>query len=137
MRYLCIHNQRDGVLLVARLLMVALFILFGWQKVTGFAGTVDYMGSVGAPLPWLSAIVAVAIELGLGLLIAIGFFTRPVAILFAFYTVATAFIGHRYWTLTGMDHAMAMINFYKNVNIAGGFLLLAVTGPGRFSIDGK
>lgn len=66
-----------------------------------------------------------------------GYFTRPIAIIFAVHTVATAFIGHRYWALTGMDQYMAMINFYKNVSIAGGLLLLAVTGPGRFSIDKK
>lgn len=137
MRYLSLDNQRDGFILVARILMMVLFVLFGWQKLTGFGGTVGYMASVGAPLPMLSAIIAVVVELGFGLLIAVGFFTRPIAIIFAVYTIATAFIGHRYWTLTGMDQFMAMINFYKNISIAGGLLLLAVTGPGRYSIDKK
>jgi putative oxidoreductase len=117
--------------------MMVLFVLFGWQKLAGFGGTVGYMASVGAPLPVLSAVIAVVVELGFGILIAIGCLTRPIAIIFAVYTVATAFIGHRYWALTGMDQYMAMINFYKNVSIAGGLLLLAVTGPGRLSIDKK
>ncbi|MCP3728537.1 DoxX family protein [Paraburkholderia sp. CNPSo 3272] len=137
MRYFSLDNQRDGFILAARILMMVLFVLFGWQKLAGFAGTVGYMASVGAPLPILSAIIAVAVELLFGILIAVGFFTRPIAVIFTVYTVATALIGHRYWALTGMDQYMAMVNFYKNVSIAGGLLLLAVTGPGRYSVDRK
>jgi putative oxidoreductase len=137
MRYLCLDNQRDGLILAARILMMVLFVLFGWQKLAGFAGTVAYMASDGLPLPTLAAIIAIVVELGLGLLMAVGLFTRPIAIILAVYTVATALIGHRYWALTGMEQYMAMINFYKNVSIAGGLLLLAVTGPGRYAIDKK
>lgn len=85
----------------------------------------------------LSAIVTVGVEIGFGLLIAVDFFTRPIAIIFTVYTVATAFIDHRYRALTGTDRYMAMVNFYKNVSFAGAQLLLAVTGPGRFFIDNK
>ena len=95
----------------------------------------DLAARLGAPAPTLSAIIAVAAELGGGLLILIGFFTRPLALLLAVYTVATALIGHRYWTMTGMEQYGAMINFYKNISIIGGLLLLFVTGPGKYSID--
>jgi putative oxidoreductase len=137
MKYFSLEGQRDGVLLVARILLVVLFVLFGWQKLTGFSGAVGYMASVGAPVPTVSAIIAIVAELGIGLLILVGFFTRPLALLLAVYTIATALIGHRYWALTGMDHFEAMINFYKNVSIAGGLLLLALTGPGIYSVDRK
>ena len=70
-------------------------------------------------------------------LIAIGFYTRPLALAFAAYTLATALFGHRYWGLQGMEQYMAMINFYKNVSIIGGLLLLALSGPGRYSVDRK
>lgn len=135
MRYLSLQNQRDGILLAARILLVALFVIFGWQKLTGFSSTVGYMTTVGAPFPALSAIIAVVVEFGIGIVVLVGFFTRPLALLLAVYTVATAFIGHRYWALSGMEHTAAMIGFYKNVSIAGGFLLLALTGPGRISLD--
>ena len=69
MSNLSLNNQRDGLLLAIRILMMVLFILFGWQKLVGFHGTVGYMTSVGAPLPALSAIIAVVIELGFGILI--------------------------------------------------------------------
>jgi len=58
-------------------------------------------------------------------------------VLLALYTLATAFIGHHYWTMTGTDHYANMTNFYKNVSITGGFFLLYVTGAGKYSIDAK
>ncbi|WP_414439968.1 DoxX family protein [Burkholderia sp. 22PA0106] len=135
MRYLSLEGQKDGVLLVARVLMMVLFVMFGWQKLTGFSGTVAYMGSTGVPAPMLAAAVAVVMEFVAGVLIVLGFWTRPVALLLALYTLGTAFIGHHYWTMSGMEQYANMINFYKNVSIVGGLLVLAVAGPGRFSID--
>ncbi|AXK67291.1 MULTISPECIES: DoxX family protein [Burkholderia] len=137
MRYVSLESKKDELLLAARVLLMILFVLFGWQKLAGFSGTVAYMASTGSPSPELSAVIAVAIELVGGALIAIGFYTRPLALLFAAYTLATALIGHRYWQLQGMDQYVAMINFYKNISIIGGLLLLAVTGPGRYSLDRK
>ena len=135
MRYNLFGRGNDVVLLVARVLIAALFVLFGWSKLTGFSGTVGYMASVGAPAPMLSAIIAVVMEFFVGLLIVAGFYTRPLAVLLALYTIGTALIGHHFWTMTGADQMANMINFYKNVSIAGGLLALAVTGPGRLSVD--
>ncbi|WP_175734403.1 DoxX family protein [Burkholderia ambifaria] len=137
MRYVSLDSKKDELLLAGRVLMMILFVLFGWQKLNGFSGTVAYMASTGAPSPELSAVIAVAVELVGGALIAIGFYTRPLALVFAVYTLATALIGHRYWALQGMDQYLAMINFYKNISIIGGLLLLAVSGPGRYSFDRK
>lgn len=137
MQYLSLEKYKNSFLLVARIFLAIFFVLFGWQKMMGFEGTVGYMASVGAPLPQISAIIAVIVELVFGLLIVAGYFTRPLALLLAVYTVATAIIGHPYWSMSGMDQYMAMTNFYKNVSICGGFLLLAFTGPGRYSLDRK
>jgi putative oxidoreductase len=52
-----------------------------------------------------------------------------------FYTLGTAFIGHRYWTMTGADRVDSMDSFYKNLSVMGGFLLLYITGAGKYSID--
>ncbi|WP_321799585.1 DoxX family protein [Caballeronia sp. J97] len=135
MRYFSFEQRKDALFLLARLLMMVLFVLFGWQKLVGFSGTVAYMGSVGAPAPTLSAIIAVVMELVVGIAIVIGFYTRPLALLLALYTLGTALIGHHYWTMTGMEQYANMINFYKNLSIMGGLLLLAATGPGRYSLD--
>jgi putative oxidoreductase len=75
----------------------------------------------------------------LGLLILIGFYTRPIAVLLALYTLGTAMIGHAYWHTTGdmMQDLNTKIHFFKNMSIVGGFLLLAVAGPGAISVDKK
>ena len=128
---------RDAVILVARILLVVLFITSGWSKLTNYSGTVTYMAQSGAPLPPVAAVVATAVELLVPISIILGALTRPLAVLMAFYTLATALIGHRYWTMTGAAQAESMINFYKNVSIMGGFFLLYVTGAGRYSADAR
>jgi len=131
------EKRRHEAILAARLLLALLFILFGWLKLTGFSGAVTYMAATGAPVPVLSAAIAVVMEFFVGLAILLGLATRPLALLLLLYTLATAIIGHHYWTMTGMAQFEAMINFYKNVSIMGGLLLLYVTGAGRYSIDAR
>ena len=72
-------------------------------------------------------------ELPVAFAVAIGAFTRPAAVLMFFYTLGTALIGHRYWTMTGTDRVDGMDSFFKNLSIMGGFLLLYITGA--VSID--
>lgn len=125
----------DSAILVARILLVLLFTIFGWQKLTGFEGTVAYMGQVGAPFPFIAAIIAVAMEFFVGLAILLGVLTRPLALLLLIYTFGTALIGHHYWTMSGMTQYENMINFYKNISIMGGLLLLYISGAGKYSLD--
>ncbi|CAM6530937.1 TPA: DoxX family protein [Enterobacter hormaechei subsp. steigerwaltii] len=135
LRYFDFGSSRSFLLLTARIAIVVLFIIFGYPKLTGFSGTVQYMTSLGAPMPMLAAIIAVVMEVPAAILIVLGFFTRPLAVIFVFYTLGTAVIGHHYWDMTGDAVLPNMINFYKNVSIAGGFILLAITGPGAISLD--
>jgi putative oxidoreductase len=136
-RYSLFERWKHELLLLARILLMILFVLYGWGKLTGFSGTVGYMVAQGAPLPTLSAIIAVLMELLVGLALVVGFYTRPLALLLALYTLATALIGHHFWTMDDGARAANAINFYKNISIIGGLLLLCATGPGRYSIDRK
>ena len=128
---------RDEVILVSRILLVLLFLIFGWDKLTDYSGTVAYMSQNGVPLPAIAALVAIVVEFVVSIAVIVGVWTRPLALLLALYTLATAFIGHPYWTMSGADAYDNMINFYKNVSIMGGFVLLYVTGAGKHSIDGR
>ena len=105
----------DVGVLVARILMPILFITAGWGKITGYAGTQQYMEAMGVPGFMLPLVIL--LEFGGGL-----------AILFGFLTRTTAFHSN---FAEGVNSLM----FMKNLSIAGGFLLLAITGPGAFSID--
>jgi len=128
---------KDEALLVARVLLVVLYLLSGWSKLSDYSGAVGFMTQEGAPLPALAAAVAIFMEVPVAIAILVGAFTRPLAVLLALYTLATAFIGHHYWTMTGPAQLDNLIHFYKNISIMGGFLLLYVAGPGKYSVDAK
>jgi putative oxidoreductase len=130
-----INHINDELILAARLLLATLFLIFGWRKLRDFSGTVSQMVQLGAPMPVLAAGVATFMELPVAFAVAIGAFTRPSALLLFLYTLGTALIGHRYWTITGAGYVDSMDSFYKNLSIMGGFLLLYVAGAGKFSID--
>jgi putative oxidoreductase len=127
--------NHDEVILAARLLLATLFLIFGWRKLRDFSGTVSQMAQLGVPMPVLAAGGATFMELPVAFAVAIGAFTRPSAFLMFFYTLATALIGHRYWNMTGTEQVDSMDSFYKNLSIMGGFLLLYITGAGKYSID--
>jgi putative oxidoreductase len=125
----------DGVILAARLLLAAIYLIFGWRKLTDYSGTVSRMVQDGAPIPLLASAVAIFMELPVAFAVAVGALTRPSAVLLALYTLGTALIAHRYWTMTGAKKIDSMEDFYKNLSMMGGFLLLYITGAGKYSID--
>ncbi|WP_337158909.1 DoxX family protein [Pseudomonas putida] len=135
MRYSLFEGQRDIIILLARVLLMILFILSGWSKLTGFEGTVNYMSSLGAPAPMLAAAIAVIMEFAVGILLILGFYTRPLAFLFALFVLGTALIGHPFWSMVDPERSANMTQFLKNMSIVGGLLLLAVSGAGRLSLD--
>jgi putative oxidoreductase len=128
-------DLNNAVILVARLLLAALYLIFGWRKLMDYPGTVSRMVQDGAPMPALASVIAIFMELPVAFAIAVGAFTRPLAALLALYTLGTALIAHRYWTVTGPHKVDSMEEFYKNLSIMGGFLLLYITGAGKYSID--
>jgi putative oxidoreductase len=129
------NHINDELILVARLLLATLFLIFGWRKLRDFSGTVSQMVQLGVPVPVVAAAVATFMELPVAFAVAVGALTRLSAALMFFYTLGTALIGHRYWTMTGKDRVDSMDGFYKNLAIMGGFLLLSMTGAGQYSID--
>lgn len=137
MRYALLDGIRNETLLLSRILLVILFVLFGYFKITDLHGTTAAMATEGLPVPGLAAVVATILEFFVGIAVLFGYFTRPLALLLAAYTLATAIIGHHYWTMNGSEHIANMINFYKNLSIVGGFLLLCLSGPGKYSVDGR
>src|ERR1700723_4784674 len=132
---LMINGINDELTLAARLLLATLFLIFGYRKLRDYSGTGSQLVQLGVPMPVLAAAVATFMELPVAFAVAVGAFTRPSALLLVFYTLGTALIGHRYWTMTGADLVDSMDSFYKNLSIMGGFLLLYVTDAGKFSID--
>jgi putative oxidoreductase len=126
----------SGLIFIARIALAILFLWGGVMKLVGYAGFVSYLQSKGVPYPQIGAPIATAIEVVGGVFLVVGFVTRPLAILLAAYSIVTAVLGHDFWNVANAaeQHDM-VIHFWKNVGIAGGFLLLSVTGAGGVSID--
>jgi putative oxidoreductase len=137
MMQLRVERSSDEVILVARILLVVLFVVFGWSKLFDYSGTAGYMAQAGAPIPSVAALVAIVVEVFVALAVAFGAWTRPLALLLALYTLGAALIAHHFWTMEGATRYANAINFYKNISIIGGFLLLYVTGAGRYSVDAR
>jgi putative oxidoreductase len=123
--------------LAGRLLLVALFLPAGIGKLTGFAGTVGYIGSVGLPLPTLAAALAAVVEIGGGLALLFGFGTRIAALVLAGFTLVASFFFHAYWAVPAEQAFVQQLLFFKNVAVTGGLLALAAHGAGAWSVDAR
>jgi putative oxidoreductase len=128
---------RDALALIGRILVAAMFIPAGFAKLTGFAGTVGYISSVGLPLPALGAVIAIVVELGVGIAFLLGYKTRFAALILAVFTLAASVFFHAFWSAPEAAKMVTTLLFTKNIAIVGGLLALAAFGPGRFSVDKK
>lgn len=130
------YSQTQNVAaLVGRILLALIFITSGWSKIGGFDGTVGYIASKGLPLPQVAAIVAILCELGGGLLLAVGFKARWAGLVLAIFTLAAGILFHDFWNADAAAKMGQTINFWKNVSIAGGMLMVFAFGPGAYSVD--
>lgn len=132
-----LNNLQSPLALIGRILLALIFITAGFDKITGFEGTVGYIASKGVPMASVAALLAIVVELGGGLAVAFGFLTRWAALALAVFSIVAGFIFHTYWAVPADQVMMQQINFWKNISIAGGFLVLAAFGPGAISIDAK
>jgi putative oxidoreductase len=130
-------NAGDVFALIGRILIAFLFVPSGFGKLMGFAGTVGYIASKGVPLPEVCAAIAVAAELGLGLLFLFGWKTRWVALGLVIFVAVITPIFHNYWAVPEAQVMMQKLNFTKNLAIIGGLLAFASFGAGRLSVDGR
>ncbi|PBC07146.1 DoxX family protein [Mesorhizobium sp. WSM3859] len=126
------QSNSSTTILLGRILLAVIFLLSGFGKLTAISGTAAYFGALGLPVPTVTAVLVGLIELLGGLAVLIGFQTRIVAWVLAIFTIATGLVAH-----TGWADQMQMIQFLKNLAITGGFVLLASSGAGAYSIDAK
>ncbi len=131
------NTVNNALTLVGRILIAALFVPAGFGKIAGFEGTAGYIASVGLPLPQVGAAVAIIIELGLGLLLLVGWRSRLSALGIAVLTVVAGAIFHNYWAAPADQVMMQQINFFKNLAIGGGLLAFTAFGPGGWSLDAR
>ncbi len=115
-----------------RVLLAAIFVISGLGKIAAPAATIGYIESVGLPFATAGLLAAIAIEVGGGLALALGYKTRLVAALLAAFSIVTGLAFHN-----AIGDQNQFIHLLKNFAMAGGLLQVAAFGAGAFSIDGR
>jgi putative oxidoreductase len=109
------------VLVMARLLIASIFIVLGGERLLGAAGIGPLAGASFSNVTLLLS----AFELIVGLLIAVGWRVRPLALLMAAFLIVDAVLSHPFWRYTGSAQHAQVLHFFKNLSVIGGLLLLA------------
>ena len=112
---------------MGRLLLATIFLHEGLTTLGNYAASAAYVRAFGVPERLLP--LAIGVELGCGMLVALGLYTRVAAVLLAGFCMFTAVVFH-----TKFGELNQLLHFEKNLAMAGGFLVLAASGPGRFAI---
>lgn len=137
--------QQNAVVLVGRILLALMFVTSGFSKLVDPAGTAGMIAGAGLPAATALAYIAGIFELVGGLFVLVGFQTKITAYLLAVFCVFTALVFHS-GTINvpdfpaGANGLLTVFNglmMWKNITIAGGFLVLAAFGPGSISIDAR
>ncbi len=131
------NSIQNPLNLIGRLLLVALFLPAGIGKLTGFAGTVGYIASIGLPMPTLGAAMALIVEIVGSLALLAGYQTRIAALVLAVFTLVASFFFHAYWSAAPDQAFIVQLLFFKNLAVVGGLLALAAQGAGGWSLDAR
>ena len=116
--------------IIGRIFLSAIFLINGVVKIFNYEGTIQYMENFN--VPGYLIIPAITVEILFSILLIIGYQTKFSALVLSLFTLALAVIFH-----TDFSNQMQLMSFLKNIAIAGGFLIIFVYGPGKYSIDHK
>ena len=115
---------------LGRIFLSTLFLIEGTNKIFNYEETIQYMENFG--VPGYLAIPAIILEILFPLLLIIGYQTKIAALVMMIFTIVVAIIFH-----TNFDDHMQFITFFKDIAIAGGFIIIFVNGASKFSVDYK
>ena len=116
--------------ILGRLLLSAIFLINGIGKIFNYEATIQYMENFD--VPGYLIIPAITVEILFPILLILGYYTKFSALVLSLFTLALAVIFH-----TDFSNQMQLMSFLKNIAIAGGFLIIFVYGPGKYSLDHK
>ena len=125
----------DWILLAGRVALGAIFVKSGLQKLMTLSAFAASLANRGVPQSSMWAVIGATVEFVGGILIVSGLRTREASLLMILFVVVATGISHRYWEFADAARRAQESQFFKNLSIIGGFLLLFVTGPGRYGLD--
>jgi len=129
--------MNNALNLMGRILLAALFLPAGLSKLSGFEGTVGYIGSAGLPFASVAAAAAIAVEILGSVALILGFQTRIAAAVLTVFTIVASVFFHAFWAAAPEQAFMQQLLFFKNVGVIGGLLLMVSSGAGAWSLDAK
>ena len=119
---------KEAAALAGRLLLSAIFLHEAFAKLTAYSAAVVYSEAFGISGKFVP--LAITVEVGCGLLIVLGYYTRAAALVLAGFCVATAVVFH-----SKLGNRNELLHFEKDLAIAGGFLVLFAHGAGAWALD--
>ena len=129
------ESRRDVILLLGRIALGAIFVKSGLQKLMALSAFAASLASRGVPQSSVWAVVGATVEFVGGILIVTGLRTREASLLMVLFVIVATGISHRYWEFADAARRLQESQFFKNLSIIGGFVLLFATGSGRFGLD--
>lgn len=130
------QSVQDVASLAGRVLIAAIFVISGLNKLSDFSGTAAFMSAAGLPAADILLVLTLLIEVAGGLMIMLGLYTQSVALLIFLFMIPVTAVFHNPWVAVEAAQAQQqMIHFLKNLAIMGGLLQLFASGPGRFSLE--
>ena len=130
-------SLKTPLVVLARILLAAMFILSGAGKLGNIAGTAGYIASAGLPAASLLGVLAGALEVVAGVALVVGFKARWAALALGLFTLLASVIFHAYWAMPADQQFVQQLMFMKNLAIAGGMFALAAFGAGPLSFDAR
>lgn len=128
-------TRDDVILLLGRVALGAIFVKSGLQKLLALSAFAASLGQRGIPQSGVWAVIAVTVEFVGGIVIVTGMRTREASLLMILFVIVATGLSHRFWEFADAARRAQESQFFKNLSIIGGFLLLFVSGGGRFSLD--
>lgn len=128
-------TMSNALALIARVLLATMFLIAGYSKIGGFAGTAGAIASKGLPIPEVLAAVTLAVELVAGVLLVLGWKARWAALALALFTATASYFFHNFWAMPEAQQMTQQLFFTKNLAVIGGMLLIMALGPGAWSVD--
>ncbi|UOD32539.1 DoxX family protein [Massilia violaceinigra] len=126
------NNNTSVIPVIGRVLLAAIFIFSAIGKIMAPAATIGYIEAMGLPLASVGLVVAIAVELVGGLMLAVGIKTRAVALGLALFSIVTGLVFHH-----AIGDQNQLIHLLKNLSMAGGLLQVVAFGAGVYSLDNK
>lgn len=124
-------------LLAARLYLAAVFLYSGTTKLIFWPAGMNEFMALGLPVPALALAATIAVQIGAGTALAIGWRSKGAALALAGFTVVATLIGHPVWTFEGADFHRQLTTALEHLAIVGGLVAIAAVGPGAISLQSR